>query len=95
MTGTEWAAVIAATGTAVTTVLTALVVVLRKEVTQTREAVCEVKDDVVEVHKMVNQRATDAKAYEAKLIDALAKHGIKIPVDESVTPPDEGKPSAT
>lgn len=89
MSGQEWVAIIGAIGAVITSILTFLVIILRKDVKDTREAVCEVKQDVVKVHKLVDGAASNAKDYEAKLIDALSRHGIKIPQDESAAPSED------
>jgi hypothetical protein len=69
MTGSDWVAIIAALGTAVTAVMTALVVLLRK--------------DVKDVHTLVNQQHTDELAYRKLLTDTLKLAGVKVPIDRS------------
>lgn len=70
MTGSDWVAIIAAIGTAVTAVMTALVVLLRK--------------DVRDVHTLVNQQHTDEIAYRKVLTDTLRNAGLRVPIDKSV-----------
>ena len=76
MTGSDWVAIIAALGTAITAVITALVVLLRR--------------DVKDVHTLVNQQHTDEVAYRKVLTDTLEKSGIAVPVDKATEPSDTG-----
>lgn len=73
MTLADVAVVIGAVGAAATAVAAAFIAVLR---------------EVRRVHVLVNQSATDAKAYNLLLSDTLRDHGINVPVDESVVSPD-------
>lgn len=77
MTGSDWVAIIAALGTAITAVMTALVVLLRKDVK-------DVHTDIQDVHTLVNQQHTDEVAYRKVLTDALKMAGVRVPVDKSV-----------
>lgn len=81
MTGSDWVAIIAAIGTAVTAVMTALVMLLRQDVKT-------VNTSVDQVHKMVNQQRTDAQMYQRLLVDTLIRSGVKVPIDVSI-PPEE------
>ena len=76
MTGSDWVAIIAAIGTAVTAVMTALVVLLRR--------------DVKDVHTLVNQQHTDEVAYRKVLTDALMLAGVKVPIDRATEIRDTG-----
>lgn len=77
MTGSDWVAIIAALGTAITAVMTALVVLLRKDVKV-------LNTDVQDVHTLVNQQHTDELAYRQLLTDTLKLAGVRVPVDKSV-----------
>jgi hypothetical protein len=48
-----------------------------------------VREDVQAVHSIVNQASTDAKAYNLLLSNTLRMHGIDVPVDAAVVPPEE------
>lgn len=45
------------------------------------------------VHRVVNQKATDARVYEADLIDVLRNAGVDVPRDKSLQAP--ANPNAT
>lgn len=45
------------------------------------------------VHRVVNQRATDARVYEADLIDVIRSTGVDVPRDKSLQAP--ANPNAT
>lgn len=74
MTAGDVVLVIGAVATAATTV-TAAFIALRKEIRT--------------VHAIVNQAATDSRAYNLLLSNTLRDNGIIVPVDESVKPPDQ------
>lgn len=42
--------------------------------------------NVKETHKIVNQQHTDIMRFQRALISELRKHGIAIPVDQSIDP---------
>lgn len=69
MTGSDWVAIIAALGTAITAVMGALVMLLRR--------------DVKSVHTLVNQQHTDEMAYRKVLTDILKASGIAVPIDKA------------
>lgn len=51
-------------------------------------ALIKVLRQVREVHKIVNQQRTDMQNYQRALERALREHGIDVPIDQSVPPPD-------
>lgn len=53
-------------------------------VTATTAAFIAVLREVRKVHKLVNQSATDAKAYNLLLANTLRLHGVIVPVDAAV-----------
>lgn len=77
---------IAGTITALATVITALgglvlaVSVLIPNLRLSRRVEKEVKT----VHTIVNQQRTDAQRYNIALAEVLRKHGIELPVDQSL-----------
>jgi hypothetical protein len=44
----------------------------------------EVKDQVGTIHTIVNQQRTDAQRYNIALTELLKKHGIEVPIDQSL-----------
>lgn len=76
-----WVSIIAAIGTAVTTILSALALILVRNV---KSEVIDARTDVAEVHTMVNQQRTDSKRYEKLLVETLQRAQVRVPVDVSI-----------
>lgn len=76
-----WVSIIAAIGTAVTAILSALALILVRNV---KSEVIDARTDVAEVHTMVNQQRTDSKRYEKLLVETLQRAQVRVPVDVSI-----------
>jgi NADH:ubiquinone oxidoreductase subunit F (NADH-binding) len=74
MTATDVALVIGAIAAATTTITAAFIAV---------------RGEIKKVHSIVNQAATDSRAYNLLLSNTLRSHGIDVPVDAAVVPPEE------
>jgi len=70
--------------TAIGTVFTALGLLVTAISGLIRSRKVEAKVDVV--HKIVNQQRTDMQNYNRALINALQKHNIEVPTDQSLPP---------
>jgi hypothetical protein len=79
MASSSVAGIIAAVGTLITsvTLLAGAVPLLIKAIRDLRS-----------VHQIVNQQRTDMQRYQRALVASLKEHGIDIPVDQSIDPPE-------
>lgn len=76
-----WVSIIAAIGTAVTAILSALALILVRNV---KDEVVDARTDVAEVHTIVNQQKTNAMRYEKLLVETLQRAQVRVPVDASI-----------
>lgn len=78
--------------TAIATALTALFVLLTSVISfnvqrTTRKTERKVDEATVQlgaVHTIVNQQRTDQQRYQIALVELLKKHGITVPIDQSL-----------
>ena len=82
--------------TALGTVLTALALVITAWVGYRRSRLIERKMDHLDeqgesTHNIVNQQRTDMRRYIRAQSALLTKHGIELPIDQSIDP-NEGNP---
>ena len=79
MSVTDAVLLMGAVGVLITTITTAIVTLRRVEATKE-----VLRQDVVDVHKIVNQQRTDMLSYQEKLIASLVTAGIHVPEDKSL-----------